>query len=183
MAAKYHGMAAHYAMLRTRVQPDKPRMTRRLLPAVLAIALTLGFASPARADITAFWGFAPKPDTHGTRGFSLGISMLIVAFEGEYSALAENVAKGAPGLRTGMINGILQTPTNTQIYLTMGGGFYREELGSAQETQIGTNVGGGIKIGLVGPLRLRVDYRIFNLRGSPVYRNPQRIYVGANLKF
>ena len=32
-----------------------------------------------------------------------------------------------------------------------------------QETGFGTNVGGGVKIDLVGPLRLRLDYRVFKL--------------------
>jgi hypothetical protein len=48
----------------------------------------------------------------------------------------------------------------------------------------GTNVGGGAKIELIGPLRLRVDYRVFNLSGGDlVDSTPQRIYVGANLAF
>ena len=73
-----------------------------------------------------------------------------------------------------MINGLIQTPTRTQFYLTAGGGFYREALAAASETSFGTNIGGGVKLALAGPLRLRVDYRVFNLRGSPVYSTPQR---------
>ena len=162
MAGKYHGAA---------------------VLAALVAALTFGPAAPARADVTAFWGFAPKPATHSARGVSLGISMLIVGFEGEYATFAENVSKGAPGLRTGMINGMVQTPTTTQMYVTVGGGLYRETLGPDQETHFGTNIGGGIKISLAGPVRLRIDYRVFNLRGSPVYKNPQRLYAGINLRF
>jgi len=158
-------------------------MRRIGLLLVLAAAMTLGTATTAWADVTAFWGFAPKPDTHNARGFAVGISMLIVAFEGEYSNLSEDSPKSTPGLRTGMINGLLQTPTNTQLYVTVGGGFYREDLDAAQETNFGTNIGGGIKIGIAGPLRLRIDYRVFTLHGSPIYRHPQRFYVGANLKF
>ena len=33
------------------------------------------------------------------------------------------------------------------------------------QTNFGSNIGGGAKINLVGPLRLRVDYRVFNLHG------------------
>ena len=29
------------------------------------------------------------------------------------------------------------------------------------------NTGGGVKITLLGPLRVRVDYRVFTLRGEP----------------
>ena len=31
--------------------------------------------------------------------------------------------------------------------------------------------------------RLRLDYRVFNLRGSAVYKHPQRFYAGANISF
>ena len=183
MTGKYHGTNPSPVMLGAPVRPDTCVMPRIGLLITLVAALTLGTASPARADVTAFWGFAPKPDMHNARGFALGLSMLIVGFEGEYATLVEDSAKGAPGLRTGMINGMLQTPTSTQLYVTVGGGMYREDLDSAQETHFGTNIGGGIKISIAGPLRLRVDYRVFTLHGSPVYRHPQRLYVGANLKF
>jgi hypothetical protein len=139
--------------------------------------------SRALADATAFWGFSPKPDTRGVRGFAVGLSLIVVGFEFEYANTSEDLQELAPGLRTGMINGMIQTPTRTQFYLTAGGGFYRERLGNASETHFGTNIGGGVKIGLAGPLRLRVDYRVFNLRGSPIHKTPQRIYAGANLTF
>jgi len=45
------------------------------------------------------------------------------------------------------------------------------------------NLGGGAKIHLVGPLRLRLDYRVFNLQGTPRYETYHRFYVGANLRF
>ena len=50
-------------------------------------------------------------------------------------------------------------------------------------TNVGTNFGGGVKISLLGPLRVRVDYRVFKLSGDAVYETPQRFYVGANLAF
>jgi opacity protein-like surface antigen len=45
------------------------------------------------------------------------------------------------------------------------------------------NVGGGVKINLAGPLRLRLDYRVFTLQGSQRDAKPQRFYAGVNLKF
>jgi hypothetical protein len=36
---------------------------------------------------------------------------------------------------------------------------------------------------LIGPLRLRLDYRVFTLQGSPLHPKPQRFYAGINLKF
>ena len=82
-----------------------------------------------------------------------------------------------------MFNALLQTPTRTQLYVTAGGGFYRERFGEVTETSFGTNIGGGLKIPLAGPLRVRLDYRVFSLRGQPLYTNPQRFYGGVNLGF
>jgi hypothetical protein len=80
----------------------------------------------------------------------------------------------------------VQTPVEIhgmQFYGTTGGGVYRERLGLRQETHFATNVGGGAKIRLVGPLRLRLDYRIFRLQGEPLEQTYQRFYAGANLSF
>jgi hypothetical protein len=35
----------------------------------------------------------------------------------------------------------------------------------------------------VGPLRLRLDYRVFQLRGHPLHAQSQRLYAGLNLTF
>jgi hypothetical protein len=158
-------------------------MTRVLSTVLAAFLVVTCLPRPAAADATAFWGFSPTPSTRGARGFAVGLSLIIVGFEFEYANTSQSEEHLAPSLRTGMINGLIQTPTRTQFYLTAGGGFYREKLADESETHFGTNIGGGIKIGLAGPLRLRMDYRVFNLRGSPLHRNPQRVYVGANLAF
>ncbi len=36
---------------------------------------------------------------------------------------------------------------------------------------------------LAGPLRLRLDYRVFTLQGDPLHSKPQRFYAGFNIKF
>jgi hypothetical protein len=85
-----------------------------------------------------------------------------------------------------MGNVLIQTPVaiaRVQPYFTTGGGLYREVLGSRSETQAAVNTGGGVKVKLVGPLRVRVDYRLFKLRGEPLNPTVHRIYVGANLAF
>ena len=86
-----------------------------------------------------------------------------------------------------MGNGLVQTPipiAGMQFYATAGGGVYRESFGeTTSETHVGVNVGGGVKMTLAGPLRLRLDYRVFTLKGSPVHERPQRFYAGLNLKF
>ena len=91
-----------------------------------------------------------------------------------------------PGLKTYAGNVLVQTPIEvmgTQFYATVGAEGYRETLGVAQETHFGTNIGGGAKIKLLGPLRVRLDYRIFKLQGAPLHSVYQRFYVGGNLKF
>ena len=62
-------------------------------------------------------------------------------------------------------------------------GIYRERLGNDQETAFLLNNGGGVKINLAGPLRARIDYRVFTLKGNPRHTNVQRIYAGVNLAF
>ena len=60
---------------------------------------------------------------------------------------------------------------------------YRERLGNDEETAALLNTGGGIKINVAGPIRARVDYRVFNLKGNPRHSTVQRIYAGLNLAF
>jgi len=46
------------------------------------------------------------------------------------------------------------------------------------------NTGGGAKINVIGPLRLRVDYRALKLRGEPLRDSViHRWYAGVNLAF
>lgn len=156
-----------------------------VLPALLALAL--GLPAPAAADVTAFFGVNPTPSNRVLTGFSGGIGLLVVAFEFEYANTVEDLDQLAPGLKTYMVNGLLQTPIpigGIQFYATAGGGVFRESLAEETETNIGMNVGGGIKMNLAGPLRLRLDYRVFTLRGDVVrHPKPQRFYAGLNLKF
>jgi hypothetical protein len=150
----------------------------------LALAGVLALAAPARADVTAFLGRSTTPSGHMLKGAAVGIGLLVVGFEIEGAIHSEDTLNGIPGLKTGFGNVMVQTPTGgAQLYATVGGGLYRETLGTASETSFATNLGGGVKIGLVGPLRLRADYRVLSLRGSPLYKTVQRFYVGASLKF
>ena len=163
------------------------RGSRSFAPIVTLTLVLLGVsASPARADITAFLGVSPTPHNHAVKGFAAGVGLLIVGFEFEYANLSEDSFERLPGLKTYSGNVLAQTPIEvlgTQFYATAGAGGYRETLGLAEETHVGTNIGGGAKIKLLGPIRVRLDYRIFKLQGSPINSTYQRFYVGANLKF
>jgi opacity protein-like surface antigen len=155
----------------------------RTLPLLLVAWLVPATAS---ADITAFLGVNPTPSNRTLTGVSLGVGLLVVGFEFEYANTAEDLDENAPGLRTVMLNGLLQTPIavgGMQFYGTAGVGGYRETLDDASETNVGMNLGGGVKMNLVGPLRLRLDYRVFTLRGDARHERPHRFYAGLNLKF
>jgi hypothetical protein len=153
--------------------------------AVLA-AVVLLLPASAFADITAFLGTNPTPTNRLTTGFGIGAGLVIVGFEFEYGHTREDKIELAPSLRTFMFNGLVQTPIpigGMQFYGTAGAGGYRETLLDTSETNVGINVGGGVKVSLAGPLRLRFDYRVFTLQGDPRHSKPQRFYAGLNVKF
>ena len=162
-----------------------PSSPRWIAPLFLMLML-LGVASPAAADITAFLGVNPTPTNRTAKGLAIGTGLLIVGFEFEYANTNEDLIERAPGLRTFMFNGLVQTPVpiaRMQFYGTVGGGVYRETVNERSETNVGINVGGGAKISLIGPLRLRLDYRVTTLKGDARYPHPHRFYAGINLKF
>lgn len=152
----------------------------------LAAGVLLTTAAHAFADITVFLGTNTTPNARQARGFAFGGGLLVLGFEFEYSDTKESEEDAAPSLRTGMGNVLFQTPgaiAGFQPYFTTGFGGYRESLNGQSETQLGGNVGGGVKMHLAGPLRARFDYRVFRLRGEPLYDVVHRFYVGANLNF
>ncbi|MEX1130372.1 MAG: hypothetical protein WD227_02820 [Vicinamibacterales bacterium] len=156
-----------------------------LLPALLTAALFV--PATASADVTAFFGVNPTPSNRVLTGFSGGVGLIIVGFEFEYANTVEDLDQLAPGLKTYMVNGLVQTPIpvgGMQFYATAGGGVFRETLSDDTVTDVGFNIGGGVKMNLAGPLRLRLDYRVFTFRGEDVrHSKPQRFYAGLNLKF
>jgi opacity protein-like surface antigen len=156
----------------------------RLRP-LAVVALLVLVAAPARADVTGFIGANLTPTNRQVLGGALGIGLLVIGFEGEYAFTPDDPKASAPSLTTGMGNVLLQTPVaifGVQPYFTTGAGLYRETLGTHQDTSFGFNTGGGAKITLIGPLRLRVDYRVFKLGSDALYSPAHRIYVGLNLK-
>jgi hypothetical protein len=152
----------------------------------LGVVLSAALAAPARADVTAFIGANTTPANRQVRGVALGFGLLIVGVELEYGYTTDDPLANAPSLKTGMGNVLLQTPGaffGVQPYFTTGGGIYREELGLHRDTGFGVNTGGGVKVSLLGPLRLRVDYRVFKLGSGALHSPAHRVYAGLNLKF
>jgi opacity protein-like surface antigen len=158
------------------------KLVRLTTLATLACGL---LARPAFADLTGFIGANATPSNRLVRGVAAGGGLLIIGFEFEYSTTSDDPSTHAPSLTTGMGNVLLQTPTailGFQPYFTTGGGLYRETLGTNSNTSFGLNTGGGVKVSLAGPLRLRVDYRVFSLGSNALYSPAHRVYVGINLK-
>lgn len=186
-------------------------MTRYVVRGALAALLIVAGARPARADLTGFIGGSSQSQSPGsvvssdpqrsfrtTTGLAVGFGLLIVGFELEWAhtggdSVGENACSDvkvtcAPSLSTVMGNLLVQTPHGVlplQLYGTVGAGGYRERYSpfDVNDYGFGTNVGGGAKINLVGPLRLRVDYRIFKLGNDSYHGTPQRFYAGANISF
>jgi hypothetical protein len=167
----------------TATDRPQPRSLRLIIIGALAL---LVFSTPAFADATIFIGSTATPSHRNVKGFAIGTGLIIIGFEFELASTVETPEDGAPSLRTGMGNLLLQTPipvAGMQFYLTTGGGLFREKLDERQETSFGLNSGGGVKITLFGPLRARVDYRVFKLGGDPLYSTVHRVYAGLNLSF
>jgi hypothetical protein len=159
------------------------RLLRLLFLAALVTAAT---AIPASADATVFIGSTMTPENRAVKGASIGVGLLVIGFEFEYADSGESELDAAPALRTGMGNVLVQTPipvAGMQFYFTTGAGGYREKLDTHQETHVGFNTGGGAKITLLGPIRARLDYRVFKFRGEPLHSTVHRVYAGLNLAF
>jgi len=159
---------------------------RTWMAAAFIATFVAAVPAPAFADATAFIGVNTTPSNRTAKGLAVGITVLVVGVEFEYSDTGEDLPAGAPSLRTGSGNVLVQTPiaiSGLQFYGTAGVGVYRERLATTQETNVAANIGGGVKVSLLGPLKLRLDYRLFTLKGTPLHSKPQRIYAGLNLAF
>ena len=161
--------------------------SRRII--IVVFLVIFGPATAAYADLTAFVGAQVNDERQAFRGAAVGVSLLIVGFEFEYARAGEDESSGLSSLTSGSGNVLLQTPIpvfGTRFYFTTGAGVYREKLEriNFQETNLAVNTGGGAKITLLGPLRVRLDYRVIKLRGEPLRPSVMhRIYAGINLAF
>lgn len=158
-------------------------LTRSVIVA-LAV-LFVAAPSPARADITAFLGASLTPVRQPAAGLAVGFTILVAGVEFEYVRTAENLDEAAPGLQEGSASVFVQTPTGrVRLYGLLGAGLYREQLaGVTGDTSTSLHAGGGLKIALAGPVGVRLDYRIYTMRGREEDRQRQRVYAGVMIDF
>jgi opacity protein-like surface antigen len=162
------------------------RRRTRVTPLAFAVLGCLFLAPPAAADLTGFFGAATTPQTRPALGVAVGGSLVVVGWEIEYARATEDEGDFAPAVTTFMGNVLAQNPVplnGMTFYATVGAGVYREALGDESTVNVGTNLGGGVKIDISGPLRLRLDYRLFTFAGEPLHKTPQRFYAGLTITF
>ena len=160
-------------------------MSRTVLFFSLLI-MVLGAAKPAAEDLTAFVGSTQSLSNRTTTGVAVGLSLAIIGFEFEYSNTSFDNLRGRTELKSSMFNVLVQSPfpiSRLQFYGTIGGGLYREIFGSQRHTGLGSNIGAGVKVSLMEPLRLRLDYRSLRLGYSSEDPAIQRFYAGLTLDF
>jgi hypothetical protein len=150
-------------------------------------ALFVMLPMSARADVTVLVGVMSVGGPRPAVGWAFSYCPSVVGFEIEYF--------GTPGGATtdhssagGIFASLIVQPattSNLQFFAIAGFGIFDHGGGVYNAT----NVGGGVKIRIVGPLRLRLDYRLFVLgdlqdgdRG-PTTKYPQRFSAGLQLVF
>ena len=167
------------------------------------VALAGGVATPAVAqtwespvNITAFAGVAVASGPHQANGVAVGLKPEPgpVSFEFEYSRSRRDPVAGVRAIETLACNILVQPSrqrSRFQFYGTLGVGLYAPlhdlshprggGVHQSSEPDSARNVGGGAKVTLAGPLKLRMDYRAFFLAGGE--SNQHRFYVGIAAGF
>ena len=150
--------------------------------------------APMHSDVTAFVGVM-VPQARRAVGGAFGGGGSMVRFEIEYSGTVGSATLTRPSAGAISVNVLVQsTPSihGLQFYGTGGFGLFGEtfEGGAGSGEVLAKNFGVGAKIVLAGPLRLRLDYRLFVLGDAPdaspglvLQQHPQRLSAGLNFTF
>lgn len=169
-------------------------MRRLLSGAAWLVALVLMNPLSARADATVLVGLMSVDALRPSFGFSFGYRPSAVGFEIEYLSTLGPTTPGhfsAGGIFASVIVQPV-TISNVQVFAIGGFGIWGEGFSGGKGTGVldAKNVGGGVLVALAGPMRLRLDYRLFLLGeveevGSiaPRRKHPQRIAAGLHFAF
>ena len=152
----------------------------------LAIVLSAACAAPARADATAFLGANLSPANRQVNGVSAGVSLVIVGLSSSMRNATDDqggrARRSRPGWATCCCRRRSPSPASSRTSPSAAACITKPGTRIATPA-FGMNTGGGVKISLVGPIRLRVDYRVFKLGSGALNTPAHRIYAGLNLKF
>ena len=114
---------------------------------------------------------------YGTEANAVATKNLVTAYEAQHPNVTIKVVSQPADNYFALLKAAAISHTGPDIAVQWTGLF------TLQDTSFLLNTGGGVKISLVGPLRLRVDYRVFKLGSDALYSPAHRIYLGVNLKF
>ena len=168
------------------------RHTLRIRGALLVSAFVIS-AAPAHADATVFAGAMSAGSTRPMVGFAYGYCPSVIGFEVEV-AHTPGSAPNRLVVAGGNINVVVQSRDRgrgLQVYGIGGLGLYGEESvqGSSGETSA-RSIGGGAKMPLYGPVKLRLDYRTFLVGDAPdaspgfvLHKYRQRVSAGLTVAF
>ena len=117
--------------------------------------------------------------TGGRSGVAVGSGLLIVGFEFEYAHTERGSGRrlrrrSRPAWATCCCRRRSRSSASSRISRPAAP-VYRETLGDAQETRFGIERRRRGEVSLVGPLRLRVDYRVFKLGSDALTRRAPRL--------
>jgi hypothetical protein len=161
---------------------------------IAAVGL-LTCATPARADATVFFGGLASGGFQSVAGISVGMfprdGGSWLGFDLEST---ETRGKGGRDIETYGGNFLVQWPVvarRLQYYAALGFGIYTETTDDGRGSGLVAtkNGGGGLKITLVGPLKIRLDYRLFFLGDAgdsalgDINPHPQRFTAGVVVAF
>ena len=167
-------------------------MRRLLSRAAWLVALVIMNPLSARADGTVLVGLTSVDALRPSFGFSFGYRPSAVGVEVEYlSTFPGDYSAG------GIFASVIVQPvtiSNVQIFAVGGVGVWGEGFAGGKRTGVlnAGNVGGGVLVALAGPVRLRLDYRLFLLGEvseaevgaiAPSRKHPQRIAAGLHFAF
>jgi hypothetical protein len=158
---------------------------RLLRSAPLLLALIAVLPATAQAgDLTAFAVFA-QPGENWSTGYGAALSWGILPFlgiEGEAARVPGAVPDSSMTSFTG--SALLSPPTGSvSIYGGLGVGYFRQSVGTVEDTGVLTAFIVGVKAKVGGVLVLKGEYRKLKLPDDVLAKMDSRIAVGAGISF
>ena len=162
----------------------------------LVALLVLASATPAYSDGTLFFGGITAGAVRPTADVAIGVVRSVGGFELDYAQTTGAGTLARHSIGTFGVNLVLQTPPRAnglQFLGFVGFGLYGETTGiggPGSGEVLYKTIGGGTKVPLAGPLKVRLDYRVVlpgeagdASAGFTVQHHLQRISVGITAVF